>query len=147
MKTLITLLFILPTLAQAKTRPLNLERAQEIVQKAIECGEKFNWKLSVAVVNAEGNLMAFARMDGAYLGSIETAIDKAKSANAFQRPTSMFSDAIKDGRIGVVTVKNVIGIEGGVPLNSGSEFIGAIGVSGAKSTEDEQCAKIAAEKK
>ena len=127
----------------AKNQVNQLEQAQGYIQKAIDCGMKNGWKLSIAVVNSEGNLISFARMDGAYLGSVDAAMDKAKSANAFQRPTGMFSDSIKEGRIGLVTVKNVVGIEGGVPIKSGDHFMGAIGISGARAIEDEQCAKIA----
>lgn len=124
---------------------LTLDIAQQIAAKAIACGRKNSWKLSVAIVNAEGNLTHFQRDDGSYQGSIDAAIDKAKSANAFQRPTRAFSEGIKEGRMGLVTVKNVVGIEGGVPIQLNGVHVGAIGISGAKSTEDELCAKQALE--
>jgi glc operon protein GlcG len=119
---------------------LKLSMAQSIAGKAAACGAKNHWKLSVAIVNAEGNLVYFHRDDDAYLGSIDASIDKAKSANAFRRPTRVFAESMKDGRPGLATVKNVVGIEGGVPIALEGKHAGAIGVSGAKSTEDELCA-------
>ncbi len=128
-----------------KAKELSLEVAQSIASKAAACGKKNNWSLSVAIVNAEGNLLYFQRGDGSYVGSIEASLDKAKSANAFQRPTKSFVDGIKEGRIGLVTVKNIVAIEGGLPIQLGGKHVGAIGISGAKATEDEKCAKAAIE--
>lgn len=124
---------------------LNLELAQKIAAKAFACGKKNDWKFSIAIVNAEGNLIYFQRMDGAYFGSIDAAIDKAKSANAFQRPTKTWAENVKDGRLGLFTVKNIVAIEGGVPLKLGDKFVGGLGLSGAHSPEDHQCASSAAE--
>ena len=134
-----------PVFSAEKSIELNLELAKKIALKAEACAQKNKWKLSIAIVNAEGNLLFFERGDGAYFGSIEAAIEKAKSANAFQRPTKAFVDGIKDGKIGLVTVKNVVGIEGGFPIQSNEKFMGAIGISGAKATEDEVCAREALE--
>lgn len=128
-----------------KATELNLDYAQKIASKAAACGIKNKWKLSVAIVNSEGNLLYFQRGDGSYVGSIDAAIDKATSANAFQRPTKAFVDGLKEGRTGLVTVKNIVGIEGGLPIQIGDKHVGAIGISGAKATEDEQCAKLALE--
>lgn len=127
--------------AETKKIELNLELAQKIAAKVAACGKENKWKLSVAVVNLEGNLIYFQRGDGSYMGSIEAAIDKAKSASAFQRPTKAFVDGLKDGRMGLLSVKNIVGIEGGLPIQDGEQFLGAVGVSGARSTEDEICAK------
>lgn len=128
-----------------KPLELTLELAQKYVAKAIACAQKNKWKVSVAIVNAEGNLLAFGRDDGAYVGSIQASIDKATSSSAFQRPTKAFADSIKDGRMGLLSVKNVVGIEGGLPITLKEKHAGGIGVSGAKSVEDEQCAKAAIE--
>lgn len=130
---------------KASATELTLELAQQYVAKAIACAQKNKWKISVAVVNSEGNLLAFGRDDGAYVGSIQAAMDKAISSNAFQRPTKAFADSIKDGRIGLLSVQKVVGIEGGLPILLNNKHSGGIGVSGAKSVEDEQCAKVAME--
>lgn len=124
---------------------LNAEVSQTIVSKAIECGRKNKWSLSVAIVNAEGRLISFQRDDGSYVGSIDAAIAKATSSNAFQRPTSAFVEGIKSGRLGMLSVKDVVANEGGIPIVLNGKHVGAIGISGAKSVEDEQCAKFALE--
>ncbi len=143
---LTTLLFTANTLFAAdKLTELNLDAAKKIADKAAACGVKNKWKLSIAIVNSEGNLIYFQRGDGSYSGSIDAAIDKAKSANAFQRPTKAFADSIKEGRTGLLSVKNIVGIEGGLPIQSGEKHLGGIGVSGARSVEDEQCAKAGLE--
>lgn len=142
MKILIlALTLIVNSLAAAQTPALNLSLSKKIADKVFECAVKNNWKLSVALVNSEGQLITFNRMDGAYQGSIEAAQDKAKSANAFQRSTKVFADAVnKDGRVGLLSVKNVVANEGGLPVIINGQHSGAVGVSGAKATEDEQCA-------
>ncbi|MFZ4715462.1 MAG: GlcG/HbpS family heme-binding protein, partial [Bacteriovoracaceae bacterium] len=105
--------------AATKTHAANfdLNYAKSLAAKAVECAQKNNWKISIAIVNSEGNLLYFERNDDSFSGSIEAAIQKAKSANAFQRPTSAFVDGIKQGRIGLVTVKDVVAMEGGVPIS------------------------------
>lgn len=134
-------LFVLSSTAAANV--LNLELAKRLVSAAEGYGKSKSWKLSIAVVNAEGNLVVFHRGDGTYSGSIDSAIQKAKSANAFQRPTSAFVHAIKEGRLGLLSAPEVVAIEGGVPIVFGGQHIGAIGVSGAKAIEDEDVALAA----
>lgn len=119
---------------------LDLATAKKVAEAAADYGQKKTWKLSVSIVNSEGNLVYFQRGDGTYSGSIEAAIAKAKSANAFQRPTSAFVQGIKEGRNGLLSVPGVVAIEGGVPIVVEGQHVGAIGVSGAKSTEDEEAA-------
>ena len=87
--------------------------------------------------------MYFQRDPEAYVGSIEVSMQKAVSSNDFQRPTSAFVEAVKQGRTGIIGLKNVVALEGGVPIMLSGKFVGAIGVSGAKSTEDEETAKAA----
>lgn len=122
---------------------LDLAKAKRLAAKAGEHAVKNGWKVSIAVVNSEGNLIYFERSDGAFPGSIEAAIEKAKSANAFQRPTKVFSDSIKQGNSGIVTLKNVVAVEGGLLIVLEGTHAGAIGVSGARATEDEACALAA----
>ena len=129
--------------ATVSSSMLTLEQAKVFAGKAEQCAKKKNWHVSIAVVNSEGNLVYFQRDELAYSGSIESAIQKAKSSNAFQRPTRAFVDAVKDGRTGILTGKDVVAIEGGIPLSFGGKHLGAIGLSGAKAVEDEECAKTA----
>lgn len=121
---------------------LTLQQAKKIADTASSYGLGKGWALSIAVVNEEGNLIYFQRADGAYSGSIEASIAKAKSANAFRRPTSAFVQGLKDGRSGLLSVPGIVALEGGVPIEIAGKHTGAIGVSGAKSTEDEEAANI-----
>lgn len=141
------LLAIFASLQVSAAEPfeLNLELAQKLAAKAAACGKANKWNLTIAIVNSEGNLVYFQRGDGTYAGSIDAAIQKAKSSNAFQRPTKAFADGVKEGRVGLVTVAGIVAIEGGVPIQIKDKFVGAIGISGARATEDEQCAKKALE--
>ena len=134
-------MIFLPGLALAAT--LNLALAKKIADVADTYGKGKKWALSIAIVNEEGNLLYFQRGDNSYLGSIDAAIAKAKSSNAFQRPSSAFAQGVKDGRTGLLSVPGVVAIEGGVPIVIDGHHVGAIGVSGAKSTEDEEAAMAA----
>jgi glc operon protein GlcG len=127
--------------AKSSTPNFDLNFVKSLASKIATCAQKNNWKISIAIVNSEGNLVYFERNDLAYSGSIESALQKAKSANAFQRPTSAFVDGVKQGKLGLLTVKDVVAVEGGVPILINGKHMGAIGVSGAKALEDEQCAK------
>jgi uncharacterized protein GlcG (DUF336 family) len=71
------------------------------------------------------------------------AIQKAKSANAFLRPTSAFTESVRKGRQELVGAPGILAIEGGIPIQLDGRHAGALGVSGAKSTEDEECAREA----
>lgn len=122
---------------------LSLGTAKKLAERAAASASKRSLKISVAIVNAEGNLVYFERGDGTYVGSIESALEKAVSANAFQRPTSTFVEAIKSGRQGLLSGKNIVAIEGGVPITLSNKHIGAIGISGARATEDEELAREA----
>lgn len=122
---------------------LTLALAKDIAASGDAYGKKKGWALSIAIVNDEGNLLYFQRADKAYLGSIEAAMSKAESANAFQRPTSAFVQSIKEGRNGLLSLRGVVALEGGVPIVIDGQHVGAIGVSGAKSVEDEEAATAA----
>lgn len=130
---------------QAKAKSLTLDYAQRVAAKADAYAVKKGWKVSIAIVNSEGNLLYFQRNPGSYSGSIDASIQKAKSSNAFQRPTSAFVEGIKQGRMGLLSVKDIVAIEGGVPIVIGGEHVGAIGVSGARAPEDEEAAKAGLE--
>ena len=149
MKTLLimALAILVSTASQAeeKQKTLTLDYAKKIVAKAEAYAKKKTWKLSIAIVNSEGNLMYFQRDPEAYTGSIEASLQKAKSSNAFQRPTSAFVEAVKTGRTGMIGVKDVVALEGGIPIVLDGKHVGAIGISGAKAIEDEETAKAALE--
>jgi uncharacterized protein GlcG (DUF336 family) len=117
--------------------PISLQRAQEVIQVAIAEANKRGWQMNVAVVDAGGNLVAFARMDGAQLGSIAVAQHKATAAARFRRPTRLFEEAVQKGIVAITTVDGVIAVRGGIPLVEGGKIIGAIGCSGGAGSQDE----------
>ena len=92
--------------------------------------------MNVAVVDSGANLVAFMRMDGALLASIEIAQHKARAAAIFRRPTQAFEDAARGGAA-VLSLDGVIASAGGVPLIDQGKLIGAIGCSGGASAQDE----------
>jgi glc operon protein GlcG len=145
MKSVCVILALMTVTTFVSASELTLSDAKKIADKASEYAKKKKWSVAIAIVNSEGNLLYFQRDEKSYSGAIEASIQKAKSSNAFQRPTKAFVDGIKEGRIGLVTVKDIVAIEGGLPIVLGGAHVGAIGVSGAKATEDEECAKAALE--
>ena len=92
-----------------------------------------------------GHLIHLAKIDNTQYGSIDVAIQKAQTSAAFKRPTKVFEDAIAGGRNAIIGLKGALPLEGGVPIMHDGKVIGAIGVSGVKSTEDGQVAKAGAD--
>ncbi|HLJ13402.1 MAG TPA: heme-binding protein [Bryobacteraceae bacterium] len=126
--------------------PIALERAQAAVQAAVAEAEKRNWKMNVAIADSGGNLVTFARMDGAMLASIQIAIHKARAAVTFRRPTKVFEDGINLSHLNyLLAFDGVIASRGGIPLIAGGKIIGAIGCSGGTDSQDEVISKAGAE--
>jgi len=121
--------------------PISLERANVIIGAAVTEARKHDWKLNVAVVDSGGNLVAFQRMDGAQLASIQVAEHKARASAMYRRETKVFENAIQGGNTYVLTLDGVIGSRGGIPLVEGGRLIGAIGCSGATGSQDEVVCK------
>jgi glc operon protein GlcG len=117
--------------------PISLEKAQAAVQAAVAEANKRGWPMNIAVVDSGANLVAFARMDGAQLGSIAVSEHKARAAAKFRRPTKAFEEGIQQGRNYLVTIDDVVGSRGGIPLVENDKIIGAIGCSGATGSQDE----------
>jgi len=115
-----------------------LERAQAVIRAAVEEAKKRNWKMNVAVADSSGSLVAFQRMDGAMLASIEIAEHKARAAARFRRPTKVFEDGIQVMRLNyLLAFDGVIASRGGIPLIEHGAIIGAIGCSGGTDSQDE----------
>jgi glc operon protein GlcG len=124
--------------------PISLDRAQGVISAALAEAKKHDWKINFAVVDSGGNLVAFARMDGAQLASIAISEHKARAATSFRRETKAFEGAIQGGNAYVLSLDGVIGSRGGVPLIENGRLIGAIGASGGTGSQDEVCAKAGA---
>ncbi len=123
--------------AQVLTKTsVGLELAKKIAARAEAEAAKRKWTMVIAIVDDGGNLVYLERMDGTQLGSIEVAQDKAKTALWFKRPSKVFEDGVAGGRNALLSIRNVIAIEGGLPLIVDGAIVGAIGVSGMKSDQD-----------
>ena len=127
-----------------KKEILSLDDVKRVVKAAEEEALRNNWHVVIAVVDDGGHLM-FLQREKVQLGSVDVAITKAKTALMFRRPTKFWEQTVADGRQGYLALNNMLPIEGGVPLKHNGEIVGAIGVSGVKSTEDGQIAQVGAE--
>ncbi len=127
---------------------LTLEQAEAVVTAAKEKAGDIGVPMNIAVVDAGNNLTAFARQDGAWLGSIAIAQDKAFTARAFDAATHELYEKTQPGGslygIGVSNDGRVITFPGGIPLTDDDEIVGAIGVSGGEVEQDQQVAEAGA---
>jgi uncharacterized protein GlcG (DUF336 family) len=125
--------------------PISLDRAQSLIHAAVAEAKKRNWKMNVAVVDSGGNLVAFQRMDGAMLASIQIAEHKARAAATFRRPTKEFEVGINVMHLNyLLAFDGVIASRGGIPLIEQGAIIGAIGSSGGTDSQDEIVSKAGA---
>jgi glc operon protein GlcG len=123
-------------------KALSLELAKKTALAAETEAAKYKWTMVIAIVDDGGNLIYLEKMNGTQIGSIEVAIQKAKTAISFKRPTKVFEDMVQtNGRNVILSLPGATPIEGGLPLIVDGAYIGAIGVSGGKSTEDGVAAK------
>jgi len=114
---------------------LDLASAKRVAAAAGLEATKNNWEVAIAIVDDSGYLMYLQR-DKVQLGSIDVAIEKAKAALMYRRPTKYWEDVIANGRQGYLTMPGLFAVEGGIPLIYQDVTVGAIGVSGVKSTDD-----------
>lgn len=124
--------------------PISLERAQAVINAAVAEAKKRDWKMNIAVVDSGGNLVAFQRMDGAQLASIQVAEHKARTAATFRRETKAFESAIQSNNNYLITIDGVVASRGGIPLVDQGKMIGAIGCSGGAGSQDEVVCKAGA---
>jgi uncharacterized protein GlcG (DUF336 family) len=117
--------------------PISLDQAQAVIQAAVAEARKRNWKMNVAVADSGGNLVAFQRMDGAMLASIQIAEHKARAAVTFRRPTKVFEDGVQLMHLNyLLAFDGMIASRGGIPLIDQGKIIGAIGCSGGADSQD-----------
>ena len=122
--------------------PIPLERAMAAIAATAAEARKHDWKLCIAVVDSGGNLVAFQRMDGAQLASVQISEHKARASATFRRETKVFETGIQQsGYNYVLTLDGMIGSRGGIPLVEGGKLIGAIGCSGGTGSQDEVACK------
>jgi glc operon protein GlcG len=118
--------------------PISLDRATDVIHAAVAEAKKRNWKMNVAIADSGGNLVAFQRMDGAMLASIQIAEHKARAAVTFRRPTKIFEDGVQLMHLNyLLAFDGIIASRGGIPLIERGVIIGAIGCSGGADSQDE----------
>jgi glc operon protein GlcG len=127
--------------------PVSLENAQKVAAASLMEAKKNNWTMAIAIVDPNGTLIYFEKMENTQNGSADVAIDKARSAALFKRPTKAFEDLIANGGDGMryLRMRAAIPIEGGIPLVIEGKIVGGIGVSGGKSGQDVTCAQVGAD--
>lgn len=119
---------------------ISLELAHKMLEAAVQKAEKLGVPENIAIVDEGNNLVAFARMDGAWIGSIDIAMKKAYTARAFDMSTEALGKMAEPGKplygIHVTNEGKVVIFGGGLPIKKGDRIIGAIGVSGGTVSQD-----------
>ena len=120
---------------------LTLQDTQKILAAAEAEATKNSWAVCIAVVDDGGHLLGFLRLDACAPSSVAIAQGKARSAALRRRPTKSDEDMVNNGRVSALSMPGVTFLEGGVPIIVDGETIGAVGVSGVKSSDDAQIAQ------
>lgn len=131
--------------APAYGNEVTLDMAKKVMAAAEAEAKKNNWTVVIAIVDTHGLLVMLQRLDNTQTGSVKVAIEKARTAAMFKRPSKVFEDAVAGGRLTLLGVPGAMPIEGGLPLMQDGKIIGAIGVSGMSSQQDGQVAKAGAD--
>jgi glc operon protein GlcG len=137
-------LFAVSAVAQQRPgygTPVTVTQAKKIAAAAVAECQSNKWNVAVAVVDTHGLLIYYERMEDTQTSSSGIAIDKAKAAATYRRPTRAFLDAINKTGPATMTLPGIVASPGGVPIFVDGKVIGAVGVSGVTGDQDEQCAK------
>ena len=144
----ITLTFLAAALSAsaASGQTLTLARAKQIAATAAAEAKRLSAPGgAIAITDAGGHLLYLERLDGTFPAAAAVSTEKARTAAIFQKPTSDFEDAIRGGRTALLGVDVMTPLQGGVPIRVGNVVVGAIGVSGAASAQqDNEIANAAA---
>jgi glc operon protein GlcG len=125
-------------------KSLTLEGAKRVIAAAIvEAKNKSAPGGAIAVVDEGGNLIAVERLDNTFAAGAHISIGKARTAVLFKRPTKFFEDAINQGRTAMTTLSDFTPLQGGIPIIVDGQVIGAVGVSGAASAQQDEELAIA----
>lgn len=126
--------------------PITLAQAKKVADAALAPARENGWTVVVAIVDPGGYLVYLEKLDDTQVGSVAVAEDKARSAAIFKRSTKTFQERLASGGNGllVLRLRGAIPVEGGLPIISDGKLIGALGVSGGSSAEDEVCAESGA---
>ncbi len=125
---------------------IGLERAKQVMAAAEAEAKKRNWKMNIAVVDTNGELVHFSRMEGAQIASGTISVGKARTAARFRRESRLFYNAFETGHPYVSTLDpSLVASPGGFPLVEGGKLIGAVGCSGGTGDQDAAICKAGAE--
>ena len=134
------------SMAQIATRKaLTLAGADTVARAAEAEATARGARVVIAVVDEFGKPIVLRRLDGTQMASVEVAMDKARSAAVFRRPSKELEDQVRDGRFGALQLAGGVTLQGGIPLTIEGETVGAIGVSGETPAEDEAVALAGAQ--
>jgi glc operon protein GlcG len=131
----------------ALTLPLRKTLTLEAARVALAAAEaealRNQWRVVIAVVDDGGHAIALARLDGAQISSVDTAVNKARAAVAWKRPTRLLEESVNNGRTAFLSISQGMAIlQGGVPIEVDGTIVGAVGVSGVKASDDELVALV-----
>jgi glc operon protein GlcG len=145
--TIFSMLFMVTVNAQVINNPsLSLEAARKIVAEAVKFAKEVKAPGgSIAVVDAGGNLIYLERLDGTFAAAAEVSIKKANTAAIFKAPSSKLENSINGGRQALITVGHTF-LQGGVPVMFNGQVVGAIGVSGSASAQQDEDIAVAGAK-
>ena len=134
-----------PARAQVtEKKGLTLEGAKKAITAAVAEAKQKNAPGGViAVVDDGGNLMALERLDGTFAAGANISIGKARTAALFKKPTKFFEEVINKGRTAMAALSDFTPLQGGIPIMVGDQIVGAIGVSGAASAQQDEEIAIA----
>jgi len=144
----LSLSLVLPLAADAQVlskygADVDLTTAKKIIVAAEAEANQKGWPVAIAIVDTHGLLVSFQRLDQTQHGSVNVAIEKARTAALFRRESKVFEDQIAQGGVNLklLSLPGALGIEGGLPIIVDGKVVGGIGVSGAKSSEDAEVGK------
>ncbi len=123
---------------------LTLEGARAIAEVAEVKAHAEGARVVIAVVDEGGALLLLERLDDAQVASVNVGIDKARTAAIFRRPSKVFEDQVRDGRVAALALQGAVPLQGGIPIVIEGKVVGAIGVSGETPQQDEDIAKAGA---
>ena len=133
------------SLAQvANKKTLTLAGAEKVVDAAISEARRLKTTGAVAVVDEGGNLLALSRIDGTFAAAGRISTGKARTAALFKKPTSAFEEIIGKGRTAMVALEDFTPLQGGIPLTVDGQIVGAVGVSGAATAQQDEALAAAA---
>lgn len=135
-----------PNAAQAQladTKALTADAVKTMLATAESTARANRWNVSIAITDPAGDLLGFLKMDGASTGSVDISLGKARTAARYARPTKVYADRVLADTLTILSVPGVVALQGGLPIVVNGRVIGAVGVSGVTSAQDEQIAAAA----